>query len=360
MEPLCTGEAGDPGHRLSTDFQRIRELGFNSVLAAHLADDRREAVMQAARTHGLTTILTDPVLHRYCLAAPVDDRAVNIEERLRNVSAFGADILPLVLHIGEIADDDGLRRAAHIAEEAAQCVPSLPLAATVRTDPPLSGDRLRHITPIVRVCEPADPSGPFNPPSPLPQPGMMMIPVSGRSEDLAESVRTWLGMYHAGLSAGATEGVILDAWAEVRGRQEGLVDAADSVAVARAAAVKRILHRACAWAPHLRGSAVVPLDGWQCYDRNLRVTLFTRQHRRWVLLWNVSASGYSRSEVFLPAEAGGAAADRAVEVPGDPGVVGGRVFDARRGRILVPVELAPGDAMLVELFASSGGAARPD
>ncbi len=360
VEPLSMAEAGDPGLRLSSDFQRIRELGFNAVFAAHVADDRREAIVHAARAQALTLILTDPVLHRFCRAGPAGGRAVDIEKRLRAASVPEGDVLSRVLHIGEIVDDDGTGRAVRIAEQAAQCLPSLPLAATVRADLPLPGDTLRHITPVVRVCEPADPTGTFSTAPPLPKPGMMIIPVSGRSEDLVQSVRTWLGMYHAGLSTGATEGVILDAWAEVRGRREGLVDAADRVAVARAAAVKRILHRAWAWAPCLKGSLIAPLDGWRCYDGNLRVTLYVRQHRRWALVWNASASRYSRSELSLPAEAGGAAVDRAVEVPGDPGVVGGRVFEARRGRIAIPVELAPGDAMLVELFGSSGGSTRPD
>ncbi len=360
VEPLSMAEAGDPGHRLSTDFQRIRELGFNAVLAAHVADDRREAIVHAARAEALTLILTDPVLHRFCRAGPAGGRAMDIKKRLRAASVPEADGRSRVLHIGEIVDDDGVGRAAQIASWAEQSFPSVPVAATVRADLPLPGDGLRHITPVVRVCQPADPTGTFSTPLPLPKPGMMIIPVSGRSEDLVQSVRTWLGMYHAGLSTGATEGVILDAWAEVRGRREGLVDAADRVAVARAAAIKRILHRAWAWAPCLKGSLIVPLDGWQCYDGNLRVTLFVRQHRRWVLVWNASASRYLRSELSLPAEAGGASVDRAVEVPGDPGVVGGRVFEGRRGRITIPVELAPGDAMLVELFGSSGGSARPD
>jgi hypothetical protein len=360
VEPLSMAETGDPEHRLSTDFQRIRELGFNGVLAAHVADDRREAVVQAARTQALMLILTDPVLHRFCRAGPASGRAVDIDDRLRTVLPPDADGLPRMLHVGEIGDDAGAGRAAQIAARVERRLPSLPVAATVRADLPLPGARLRHITPMVRVCEPADLTGTFSSPLPLPRPGMMIIPVSGQTEDLVQSVRTWLGMYHAGLSAGATEGLILDAWAEVRGRREGLVDAADSVVVARAAAVKRIIHRAGAWSPRLRGSVVVPLDGWQCHDGNLRVTLFTRQHRRWVLLWNASASRFMRSELSLPAEAGGATATRAVEVPGDPGVVGGRVFDARRGRIAIPVELAPGDAILFELFGSSEGPTPPD
>jgi hypothetical protein len=167
-------------------------------------------------------------------------------------------------------------------------------------------------------------------------------------------------MYHAGLSAGATEGVILDAWAEVRGRHVGLVDAKDEVAVARAAAVKRIIHRAWAWAPPLRGALAGTLDGWQCHDRGLQVTLFTRQNRRWAMAWNASSERYVRSELSLPAEAGDRSADRAVEVPGDLGRVGGRVYDARRGRITIPLELAPGDAMLFELFDLPGGSRGPD
>ncbi len=360
VEPLCLGEGGDLDYRLSIDFQRIRELGFNAVLAAHVADDRREAVVRAARTHTLRPILTDPVLHRFCRAGPVRGATVDIEERLRAAFLLDAAGSPCVLHVGEMVDEEGADRAAQIAARAQRLFPSMPLVATVQTDLPLPPDALGHITPLVRVREPLDLAGTFPTPPLLPKPGMMMIPVSGKSEDLVQTVRTWLGMYHAGLSAGGTEGVILDAWAEVRGRREGLVDATEAVAVTRAAAVKRIIYRACAWMTCLGGSTITRLDGWQCRDESLRVTHFVRQHRRWVLLWNASVYRYVRSEMSVPVDIGGVTADRAVEVPGDPGVVGGRVFDARRGRITIPVELAPGDAMLVELFSSPGGFGRPD
>jgi hypothetical protein len=176
------------------------------------------------------------------------------------------------------------------------------------------------------------------------------IPITPLNPTGEDAVTLWLGLYHAAVSGGSTRGVVVDAYAELPGRTRGLVDHNNRLSLVRSAAVKRIVSRARQWGPMLRQAEANTLPGVQSYDDDVVVTLLTRGRRRLVLVWNTSTTRFLRTSVFLPEQVDGRPAERAVEVAGEPGMLGGAVYTKRRGKIDIKVDLAPGNAGLFELF----------
>jgi hypothetical protein len=180
--------------------------------------------------------------------------------------------------------------------------------------------------------------------------GLAAIRVTARGAAADEAARAWLGLYHAGLCAGGTDGLVLDAYAEVPGRDRGLVDPHAELTLARSAAVKRILGRARKWGPLLRGARPTDVHDVECPSADADVTLFVRGPRRFILVRNRSTDRFVRTTVQVPRPTGGAEGERAVEVAAEPGMVGGAVFPIRKGKIALDVDLAPGNASLFEVF----------
>jgi hypothetical protein len=178
----------------------------------------------------------------------------------------------------------------------------------------------------------------------------MCIVVRGRRGDAETSVHDWLGLYHAGLAAGFTHGLILDAYIPLPDGRGGVAAKDGALPVAHSAAVKRIVARARRWGPLLHGLRPEALSGAHAYDEDVDVVAFCHGLRRLVLIRNVSATRFIRSHVVLPDGIAGRPVDRVVEVPAEPDAVGGRVVPARRGTIRVPIDLGPGGARLYEAF----------
>jgi hypothetical protein len=143
---------------------------------------------------------------------------------------------------------------------------------------------------------------------------------------------------------------MLDAYTETPGHERGFVERGGGLTLERSAAVKRILSRARKWGPLLRGAQPSVVPGVDSPGGAVRVTLFTRGQRRFVLVWNPASDRFVRSTVEVASDLGGQPARRAVEVAAEPGRMGGGVFQQRRGKIALDVDLAPGNASLFELF----------
>jgi len=122
------------------------------------------------------------------------------------------------------------------------------------------------------------------------------------------------------------------------------------LAVERSAAIKRVVNRARHWGPLICGAVPEGLPGAKCLDEDLCTVLLTRRRRRFVLVFNTSATRFVRTHVALPEHIAGAPAQRVVHVPSDPGVIVGVVATLRHGQIRLTVDLAPGDANLYEVF----------
>ena len=342
VEPLHL-TSDSPADAMRRQLPSIRQLGFNAIFVSHLADDDRPALLDAARANDLAVILCDPViLHHVRSGADGGPAACRhlLRERLL------PDVLRppvILLYLGEAADAGTAARAAAVAEAVARDAPALPLAFGIVPGVAPSGNLLEQATPLIRVES-------LKPVTRSPRPGIVLIAISRRIQDADSVAGQWLNLYHAGLSAGGTCGLVVDAYAEVPGRVRGLVDENDRLTVDRAASIKRLVQRASRWGPLLHGMSPSPVTGATTLDPDIRMTLFARDRRRHVLVWNSSTTRFLRTTVSLPDRIGEGIVGRAVEVPGEPGVPGGHVLTPRRGRLDLAVDLAPGDAALYELF----------
>ncbi len=347
VEPLY-GPGGDaPQDVMERDFTRLRGLGFNTILASHVDDAQCEALVDIAASHGLRVILPPRDLLYYVRTgepAGWPDTWNRAEDSVWCRDGVG-------LYLGSVGDAASASRAGTIAVVCRRQAPHQSLYALRRSQHVPADGWPPGVVPIIPVSprpNDADMQASSNPPD-VP-PGLAAIPVTARGTTTEDGVRSWLGLYHAGLCAGGTEGVVLDAYAEVPGRQRGLVDRNTGLSLERSAVVKRILSRARKWGPLLRGSRPATVQGVECPSADVRVTLFVHGPRRLLLVRNRSTTRFARTTVHVPRQLGDAAAERAVEVAAEPGVLGGAVFRKRRGKIALDVDLAPGNASLFEVF----------
>ena len=114
------------------------------------------------------------------------------------------------------------------------------------------------------------------------------------------------------------------------------------------AAVRQSVDRLRAWAPKLMGLDRRTEEFGEAGGG--RLTVFSGEKRRFVLVSNRSSDSYLRAEVRLPGRIDDRPVHRAVEVPPSPHPVPGRVFENRGGLVKVHVELRPRDAALFEIF----------
>ena len=166
------------------------------------------------------------------------------------------------------------------------------------------------------------------------------------------AIERLLTQYHEALCAGQTGGVIVDRFMRVPGDPPGLTSPDDPLLPAHTAAIAELVQRARCWGPRLRGLSAAPLDAVATGSSRLTSTAFGHGARRHVLVFNRSADRFAREEVRLPASVLGASVQRAVEVPPSSARGAGRVVQAQRGQLTLPVELRPGDATLFEVFST--------
>jgi hypothetical protein len=166
------------------------------------------------------------------------------------------------------------------------------------------------------------------------------------------AIERLLTQYHEALFAGQTGGVIVDRFMRLPGDPPGLTSPDDPLLPAHTAAIAELVQRARCWGPRLRGLSAVPLDAAISDSSRLTTTAFGHGARRHVLVFNRSADRFARQEVRLPASVLGASVQRAVEVPPSSARGAGRVIQAQRGQLTLPVELRPGDAALFEIFST--------
>ena len=160
----------------------------------------------------------------------------------------------------------------------------------------------------------------------------------------------WFFELHRGLSASLAGGLVVDRYRGAACGERSLVIGDKPPSVAVLAAIDGVTSRARHWGPKLQGmrTCSIPLSADE--SGNLIATVFMKERRRYVLLFNRSTTDYFRERVVLPGEIGEAPARRAVEVPPTTDRVPGRVFDASQGRLPVMVDLRPGEAALFEVF----------
>ena len=309
------------GHRaaleaIRRDFRRVRELGFDSVVLRHVDDRDSETLLDIAGATGLKA------------AVP-----------RRNMTHFvTTGILP-----------EGIRDSGELLGRVPREVIAHEALAALVVDPGPSQDTARRarelLTSLNRrgaVCVSSRGDG---------SDGLAVVDVGMESAnpDVSPTER-WLAQYHGALAAGSTGGVVVECYRRPPGDPPDLAADRVPLTAARAAALRELITRARRWSRSLRRSTAQPLAVILSSGLEVRVTEFLRARQRCVLVFNPSADRFARGEVLLPELVGGAAVSRAVEVLPSASGPAGRVIDARKGRIVLPIALRPGDARLFELF----------
>ncbi|HNQ24981.1 MAG TPA: hypothetical protein PKK06_18035 [Phycisphaerae bacterium] len=220
--------------------------------------------------------------------------------------------------------------------------------------------------------------------------GMLTIPAHvPAQEEGASATEHFLACFHAGLGAGQTGGLLVDRYRAWGSSETGLKAGGEAFPPALATALQTLTQRARRWGPLLHEATArrialgpsgvtgrEPTDAARperegagaamttpseveddrdaapvaAPENAVVATEFARGRRHYLMVFNSSPREYAREVVTVPVGRLSGAARRAVEVPASPAQVAGRVVEARGGRLVVKVDLRPGEALLFELF----------
>jgi hypothetical protein len=327
---------GDLDRVLDQDFASIAKLGFDTVVIRHVEDGDRSRVVEAARRCGLVVALPSREVLYYV-------RTGRLPEGRSCVKALAAAAWPAardepapIAVVGEASDGATASRVGRVTAALRDQRKPLTTFAVVSSSGP---------APVTLAARPVDAAGEA-------AAGDVLLLKCAQALDGQQETSgwRWLGQYHAGLAAGLTGGVIVDGFRVVPGRWGGLVEGTTPLNVKRSAAIRRITARAATWGPRLRRltpGAIQPLGH---SSDGLKVVLFGGAKRRFVMLFNSSSDRFLHHRVELPATLDSRPVRRAVLVPPEEHVIAGEVVQPRSGRLGLPIDLAPGDACLWEVF----------
>lgn len=315
VEPtLRPRAAGAEWERVRSDFRAMADAGFAAVMAVYLTDDARPPIERTARETGLAVAELDRQLRRFVLTGALPSGVEQPAALLRSPAPSNRSGQPLrVVERGATAEQRA--RSAILARS---------------TNPPiffLGGDAAS-----------ADDRT------------LTLVRVDAESARSPGSLReSWLGQWHRGLAEGRTAGLLVDRWRGAANVMAGLEEDGTGLTVVQQAALRELVGRAAAWGPRLYRARVVPL-GAAAGPADVRIVGLARGDRRYALIWNPSSVSFVRGEVALPPRIGAAPIRRAVEVPTTPRESVGQVVVPTDGRLILVVDLRPGDAVLYELF----------
>lgn len=301
--------------RVRADFRAIAEAGFDAVMAVYVTDDARAPIERLAREHGLVVAELDRHLRRFVLTGALPPNTPEPAALLRAPAASGTGSSPLRVVERGVTDEQRARSAslAHPADS--------PIFF-------LGGD-----------APSADPNT------------LTLVRVDDETAPAPGSLReSWFGQWHRGLAEGRTAGLLVDRWRGTQDVVAGLEEDGAGLSVAQQAALRELVGRAAAWGARLHRARPVPLGGNSAGPAGVRIVGLERRDRRYALVWNASESAFARGVVALPSQFGTDAINRAVEVPPTPRESVGQVILPSDGRIMISVDLRPGDAVLYELF----------
>ncbi|MEE9295228.1 MAG: hypothetical protein V3W34_09760 [Phycisphaerae bacterium] len=321
---------------LADDLGRVHALGFNSVLVCPDDQVHSPLIRRAAQEQGLVTIAPDPLVQAYVAMGRFPSSSWSLEA----LAAYMGRSKARVFDLGTIFDEPSARRVRALAKlhhrRRAQPLTFASIRDSGRVLPEDLGVTFYAAAPF-SAARPSDQT-----------PGRVAtIRVLQPLNHLDADVGEWLGAYHRALANGCTDGVVFDAFRSPAADWEGIVGSSGQVSPKRASAVKRITERARQWGLKLRGSTArpIPLDS---SGPSLAVVRFSLPKRRYLMLWNQSSTRFVRKPLTVPCRFG--PARRLVGVPVDERTIVGEVFMVRRGRVTLKTDLAPGDAVLYEVF----------
>ncbi|MCP4590521.1 MAG: hypothetical protein GY842_07245 [bacterium] len=328
--------------RMDEDLSAIRRMGLNVVFLRHVAPEHIHLLTSTAQRHQLKIVLPDRQA-RFAGMTGLGSDPIAVPDWLASPEAGMTETL-LAADVGWVRPGRSAERAERLAHayRAARC-PTPLFAQTTGPAPP-------SLTFLASATDPDSPQ------SPLPRdrsPGRPMMTLNCHhqsGEPDADAIRRWVRGFHTGLAAGLTGGLVIDQFRAVPGGEPALADADGTVDLERINAVRRLTERMRRWGPILDRLNMRSLAAPPGSSDVLCLTLFERDQRRLLLVSNRSPSDYLRTTLALDRRLGGAAANRLVEVPPEERQSVGRITEARRDRIALRLDLAPGDAQLYEVF----------
>lgn len=167
-------------------------------------------------------------------------------------------------------------------------------------------------------------------------------PESAAAELLARYVRE--------LAAGRTAGLVVDRFERAPGDPPGLADMVGSPTAARATALRTLLARARAWGARLTSFAPRTVSEAATSEDGIELTIFMRGRRSYLLVLNSNRDAFVRRMLDTDTSVLGDSVERLVAVPPWPGERPGEVLSVQGGRVSIPLNLSPGEAVLFEIF----------
>lgn len=342
VEPVCATWRGDPAERINMDLATVSRMGLNTVFCRHLDSGTLPAVTAAARRHHLKIVLPDRSAQYYVMTGKGEPRS-SPAARLTDSSGTAAGVLCAV-DIGRAADRKSAERLERVAASY-RFDPALPSTFAQTTSSLPGSVAFLAAMPVSHASEPVPAQG-----RPAGRPMMTLLCDHRPRQSSADAVRRWIWRFHAGLARGLTGGLVIDQYHSIPGRGSALVDADGLVDVQRINTIRRIADRMRRWGSMLDRLDQRPFVATTGIGEELSLTLFSRNRRRLLLVFNRSESEYVKTTVTLDAYIGALPTQHMVEVPGDASMALGAVTKASRGRITLRLNIAPGDARLYELF----------
>ncbi len=321
------------------DFAHIAQLGFDTVVAGPCPGGSEAVIRQAARREGLTAALAHQATDHYLRTGRLPAGCKSVEDfagRLAGTYRPGERC-----YLGSVVDAVTAERARKVAT-ALRGARGSPGTLVLVDGGEVDAAGLRSASMVAWSGAPADRRAAGD---------LMWLECIQQTDEAVPSAAVrWLRDYHARLADGLTGGVVVSPFRVVPGRWRGLVEGADRDGLDRVTALRRITERAIYWGPRLRRLTPGDVRPLGPASSALRAVVFAGDQRRYVMLFNTSSEHFIRGIVDLPNELGSRPVQRAVPVPSDPKAMAAEVAQPRMGRLPLPVDLAPGDAALWELF----------
>ncbi|MFQ5591227.1 MAG: hypothetical protein ACE5HE_08705 [Phycisphaerae bacterium] len=320
VEPVLVGQSRTAAlDALTRDFKEISQLGFNTVMLRNVDEDLQLDLLNAAQSVGLLVVMADRRSHYYVLTGCLPSGVSAVREIPRHIpKAVAAHAGLGAFVVRPLQDPYAADRAEQLRN--AMRERGLPFA-------------------LVEENRPDD------------APSLVRIDTASAGlEENASPIESWLGQYHEGLSAGHTAGVVFDRFRRLPGSGLGIAPVDNPAHGARRAAVRMLTDRAGLWGPRLLNLKTARINADAGVGHHVVVTAFIQGPRRYVMVFNRSATRYTRQDLVLPESIAGARVTRAVEVPPSRTGALARVINRSGSRIALPVALRPGDAVLFELF----------
>ncbi len=308
---------------IRSDLMAIAKLGFNGVVLHHVEDGDRWRLLELSNEAGLKAAVPDRRFDRFVVTGELPPNCRDGSELVRDINLPPRATNEVVHHPafngyvveggrGSASRERSRSLRAQLARQGVNCI-----GMGNEDAPPAIIDAA-----AVRVGLP------------------------GRA------VERVLAQYHAALSAGQTDGVIVDRFLRLPGDPPGLTAPDETLLPAHSSAITALIQRARLWGPKLKGLPSTTLDAETTNPSSLVITALGRGSPRYLLFFNASMDSFAREDVRLPASILERTVLRAVEVPPSSDRVAGRVVYSQRGHLSIPIELRPGDAALFEVFST--------